>query len=312
MRKDSRILIVGHGGAIENGLLKHFRSEGYHAVRSVSEIGLNPTIQPAVYAYFQEERPEYVFLGSTRSGGIQANINQPAEFIYHNLESQNNIFYASQKFGVKKLLYYGGSCVYPVNATQPIKEETLLTGSVEKTSEPYSVAKIAGVISAQAFRRQYGLKTIVMVPATIYGPGCDVDLKTAHVMGALIAKFAEAVENRQSLVDVWGTGNPRREFIHVDDFIAASLFLMKQYDEEAVINAGVGEDITIRDLAQLIAEVVGFKGDIKFDSSKPDGVMQKFLDSSRINDLGWRAKVDLRRGIEETYRWYVNNSCTAK
>ncbi|MFT5387833.1 MAG: GDP-L-fucose synthase [Candidatus Omnitrophota bacterium] len=307
MNKDSKILIVGHGGAIENGLSSYFKRNNYTNVFSTSTLGLDTTIQSSVYAFFQDKRPEYVFLASTRSGGIQANIENPADFIYHNLESQNNIFYASWKFGVTKVLYYGGSCVYPKESQQPMSEDALLTGAVEKTSEPYSVAKIAGVITAQAFRRQYGLKTVVMIPATIYGPECDVDLKTAHVMGALIGKFAKAVKDNDESVDIWGTGNPRREFIYIDDFVDASLFLMNNYDDEASVNVGVGSDISIADLAQTIGEVTGFKGVTQCDASKPDGAMQKLLDSTRINNLGWNSKVTIKDGIAKTYQWYLEN-----
>ena len=304
MRKESKILVVGHNDVIESSLKNYFESNGYPHVFSSSAIALNPTIQTSVYHFFSKHRPDYVFLASTRSGGIEANRNNPGEFIYHNLESQNNILYAAYKFGVQKLIFFAGSCVYPKECAQPMKEEALLTGELEPTSEPYSVAKIAGIKLCQAFRKQYGVKTIVVVPATVYGPGSDVDLKTAHVMGALIGKFHKAIKENQKEVVVWGTGSPRREFIYADDFVEACLFLTDRYDKEEIINVGCGMDVTIKELAEIISEVSGFKGQIVFDSSKPDGTMRKFLDASRISRLGWKAKVDLREGIRRVYQWY--------
>lgn len=304
MNSDSRILIVGHNDIFENSLCAYFEREGYEEVYSSSKIGLNPAIQASVYEFFQKNKPEYVFLGSTRSGGIEANEKNGAEFIYHNSESQNNILYSSWKFGVKKLLYYASSCIYPKECPQPMKEEHLLTGTLEKTSEPYSVAKIAGIKLCQAFRRQYGLNAIVMVPATVYGPGGDVHIETAHVIGALIGKFTSAIVKEQQEVVVWGTGNPRREFLYVDDFLSASLHLMKQYNGEGIVNTGFGSDISIKELAAMVAKIVGFKGNVIFDETKPDGTMQKFLDSSYMSSLGWKAQVSLEQGIKKTYEWY--------
>ncbi len=304
MDKDSNILIVGHNDIIESSLRSFFRGQGYTNVFSSSDIALNAAIQASVYDFFQKNKPEYVFLASTRSGGIAANEKNGAEFMYHNLESQNNILYASWKFGVKKLLYFAGSCIYPKESPQPMKEEYLLTGALEKTSEPYSVAKIAGITLCWAFKRQYGLNAIVMVPATIYGPGSDADMETAHVMGALIGKFSDAVYEGQKQVTVWGSGEPRREFLYIDDFVEASLFLMEHYEEDQIINVGSGEDITIKELAGLIAQVSGFGGSIVFDKTKPDGTARKFLDSSRMLARGWKPKVSLEAGVQKTYAWY--------
>ena len=308
MKKDDKILIVGHDGIIEKSLYGYFVKNGYAHVISSSLVSLDPSIQPSVYELFQKERPDYVFLSSTRSGGIEANIKYPADFIYHNLESQNNVLYASRNFGVKKLLYYAGSCVYPKTCNQPMKEDALLTGPFEETSEAYSVAKLAGVKLCEYFNKQYGFKAVSMVPATLYGPNADMDLTTAHVMGALIGKFAQAVKGGLSEVEVWGSGNPRREFLYIDDFVEASLFLMKDYDKPQMINAGFGEDISIRDLAELIKKISGFKGRITFNASKPDGAMQKLLDSSQMRKLGWKPKVHLEEGIRKTYEWYVSMS----
>ncbi len=298
MNKDSKILIVGHNDIIEQLLTKHLRSAGYTNVTSSSEIALNTTVQPSVYEFFQNNRPEYIFLGSTRSGGIQANIDNPAEFLYHNLESQNNIIYSAWKFGAKKLFYIGASCVYPKDCPQPMKEEHLLTGSLEETSEAYSLAKIAGIKLCQAYRKQYGFNAIAVIPATIYGQQDDIDVEKAHVMGALIGKFTQAIKENKKEVVVWGTGKPRREFLYIDDFIDACLFLLEHYEEGQVINIGAGKDVSIKELAELIAKLTNFSGKIIYDSSKPNGAPQKLLDSGRINKLGWQPKVSLDEGIK--------------
>lgn len=304
MNKDSVILIVGHNDILEKSLFQYFEGEGYTNIFSSSLIGLNTTIQSSVYEFFQKYRPEYIFLGSTRSGGIEANKNNPGEFLYHNAESQNNIIYAAHKFGIKKLLYFASSCVYPKICPQPMAPEHLLTGPLEVTNEAYSIAKIAGIKLCQSYRKQYGLNAICAIPATLYGPASDKELATAHVMGALIGKFQEAVENKKEEVSVWGSGNPRREFIYINDFIAASLWLMKNYDSDEIIHIGVSEDVSIKELAQMIAEVIGFEGRIIFDTSKPDGTMQKLLDSSVIQELGWKVKITLREGIKKTLHAY--------
>ncbi len=304
MKKDSQILIVGHNDIIEKSLYNYFKSQGYSQVFSSSAIALNTIIQNSVYHFFSQHKPEYVFLASTRSGGIGANQEFPAEFIYHNLESQNNVIHSAWKFGTRKLLFFSSSCVYPKECPQPMKEEYLLTGPLEPTSEPYAVAKIIGIKLCQSYRRQYGLNAIVMIPATIYGPGSDVDLQTAHVIGAIIGKFHEAVSSGKKEVVVWGTGKPRREFLYVDDFVEAALFLMDRYEGNEMLNVGCGYDVSIEELAQILKEVSGFSGKIIYDTSKPDGVMRKLLESSRIHKLGWRAKVDLKEGIRRTYEWY--------
>ncbi len=307
MKKDSNILIVGHDDVVERSLVQYFTAHGFEHVFSSSAMAMNTTIQASVYDFFAQYRPEYIFLSSTRSGGIAANQRQPAEFIYHNLESQNNIVYAAWKFGAKKLLYCASSCVYPRECPQPMRPEHLLTGPLEKTSEAYAVAKIAGIKLCQAYRWQYGLKAIVAIPATIYGPGSDTDPATAHVIGALIHKFVEAIQDGADSVTVWGSGRPRREFLYADDFVQACLCLMERYDDEEIVNISAGFDVPIEELAQIICEVVGFHGKIYFDESKPDGTMRKLLDSTYLTKLGWNAKVSLREGIERTYAWYNNN-----
>ncbi len=307
MNKQSPILIVGHGDVIENSLANYLQKNGFSKVISSSAKGFNVLGQAEVRRYFRRHRPEYVFLSSVRSGGIAANQKFPAEFIYENLEAQNNIIHTSFKHGVKKLLYFAGSCAYPKEARQPIKEKDLLTGPLEETSEFYSIAKIAGIKLCQAYRRQYGFNAIVAVPATIYGPGSDVAPETAHVMGALIGRFYLAAKVGHKAVIVWGTGKPRREFLYADDFVRASLFLMNQYDKEEMINIGCGYDVSIRELAQMIRDVSGFKGRIAFDRTKPDGTRRKLMDNEEISKMGWRPLVSLKEGIRKTYRWFVTS-----
>lgn len=306
MDKSSKILLVGHDDIMEQALERHLTGHGYSSVFSVSRMALNAAIQASVYDFFQTHRPDYVVLGSTKSGGINANQQMPADFIYHNLQSECNIFYAADKFKTKKILCLASSCVYPRECAQPMKEEALMTGPLEKTSEPYALAKIAGISLAQSFRRQYGLNAVVMIPATVYGPGSDTDLKTAHVIGALIHKFTDAVKNKSADVTVGGTGKPRREFLYVDDFIDACIFMLDRYDSEDIVNVGSGQDVSIEELAKLIADMTGFKGQITYDRSMPDGVMQKLLDNSRMNRLGLKAKTNLKDGIRQTIEWYNN------
>lgn len=305
MQKTAKILIVGHGDVIENSLYQYFQAQGFENVFSSSQIAPDVLSQSAITRFFESERPEYVFLGSVRSGGIAANQKYAAEFIYSNLESQNNIVHAAYKSGVKKLLFLAGSCVYPKKTPQPIKEEYLLTGPLEATSEPYSVAKIAGIKLCQTYKKQYGFNAVVAIPATVYGPGSDAEGETAHVMGALIGKFYEANQKKEKQVVVWGSGKPRREFIYSTDFVEACLFLMEKYNEDGIINVGSGADVSIKGLAGIIKEVSGFSGKVVFDADKPDGTIRKLLDHSKIQQLGWQAKVDLKEGIEKTYRWYV-------
>jgi len=305
MNKESKILIVGHDGVIEKSLVKALRSKGFLKVTSSSKIALDTTIQSSVYQFFSDERPEYVFLASVRSGGIEANQKYPADFFYANSESQNNIVYAAQKFGVKKLLYFASSCVYPKDAAQPMSPDCLMTGRVEKTSEAYAMAKLAGIGLCQAFQAQHQFNAIIAIPATVYGPEADTQIETAHVMGALIKKFYDAKENHLPSVTVWGTGQARREFIFSEDFADACLFLMDRYDNAQIMNIGCKEDISIQELAQTIRDVSGFSGEIIFDKSKPDGAMRKLLDSAQIMTLGWRPKISIKEGILKTWNWYV-------
>ncbi len=304
MNKNVKILIVGHDDIIEKSLRIYLRDKGFEHVFSSSEIALDCTIQPAVYQFFQENRPEYIFLGSTRSGGIAVNQKFSGDFIYHNLESQNNIIYAARKFQTKKLLFFMGSCAYPKECAQPIKEDALLTGPLEETSEPYSLAKIAGVKLCQAYRKQYGLNAICCVPATVYGPQSDMNFESAHVINALIKKFHSAKVKEENQVGVWGSGEPRREFLYCEDFARACLFLMDHYDHEELINIGCGEDVSIKELSQMIQAISGFQGEIVFDKTKPDGALRKLMDNSKMSRLGWQTQISLKEGIEKTYDWF--------
>jgi GDP-L-fucose synthase len=307
MDKHSRIYVAGHRGLVGSALVRRLKREGYtHLItRTREELDLRNTA--AVNRFFQQERPEYVFLAAARVGGILANSTYPANFIRDNLLIQLHVIDAAFRYGVKKLLFLGSSCIYPKYAPQPIREEELLGGPLEPTNEAYAVAKIAGIKMCQAYRRQFGFNAISLMPTNLYGPGDNFDLETAHVIPALLRKFHEAKEKNLPQVVVWGTGTPRREFLHVDDLADAALFLMHRYDDEAIINVGVGKDISIRELAELIREVVGYQGEIVFDSTKPDGTPRKLLDVSRLEALGWRATIPLREGLAQTYRWFVEH-----
>ena len=297
--------VAGHRGLVGSALVRRLRAEGYEnlILRSREEVDLRDPA--AVDRFFAEERPEYVFLAAAKVGGIWANATYPADFIRDNLQIQVNVIDAAYRYGIKKLVFFGSSCIYPKHAPQPLKEEYLLTGPLEPTNEAYAVAKIAGLKMLQAYRRQYGFCGICLMPTNLYGPGDNFDPQTSHVLPALIRRFHEAKVRAQRQVVVWGTGTPRREFLHVDDLADAAVFLMRHYEEERPINVGVGEDVSIRELAELVAEVVGYQGEIVFDPSKPDGTPRKLLDVSRLHGLGWRASIPLREGLRQTYEWYL-------
>jgi len=305
--KDSKIYIADHRGLVGSAFMRKLESEGYHNIVSRTSAELDLRDCAAVKAFFESEQPEYVFLAAAKVGGIWANSQYPADFIYSNLAIQVNVIHNSYLAGVKKLLFLGSSCIYPKFAAQPMKEEYLLTGVLEPTNEPYAVAKIAGIKMCEAYNHQHGTSFIPVMPTNLYGPNDSFDLENSHVLPALMRKFHEAKVNDASSVVVWGTGSPRREFLHVDDMADACLFLMRHYDDNRLINIGTGDDLTIMELALLINEVVGFKGEIKLDDSKPDGMEKKLLDVSRLKDLGWQAKIGLRQGIEATYRWYAES-----
>jgi GDP-L-fucose synthase len=307
MEKESKIYVAGHRGLVGSALKRKLESKGYTNLIFRTHKELDLTNQQAVNEFFEHEKPEYVFLAAAKVGGILANSTYPAKFIYENLMIESNIIHAAYKYGVKKLLFLGSSCIYPKLAPQPLKEEYLLTGSLEETNEAYAISKIAGIRLCKHYNQQYGTNFISVMPTNLYGPNDNFDLETSHVMPALIRKFHEAKVNNKPEVVVWGTGKPLREFMHVDDMADACVFLMENYDFSEVgefVNIGVGEDITISELVELIKEVVGFEGEINYDTSKPDGTPRKLMDVSRLNGLGWKARISLKDGIKETYEWY--------
>lgn len=305
MDKHSRIFVAGHRGLVGSAIRRKLQADGYASliVRTHEELDL--TNQAAVDRFFSTEKPEYVFLAAAHVGGILANDTYPADFIGKNLLIQTHVIDAAYRHGVKKLQFLGSSCVYPKFAPQPIREDALLSSSLEPTNEAYAVAKIAGLIMAQAYRRQYGFRAISLMPTNLYGPGDNFDPMTSHVLPALIRKFHEARRSGAPEVAVWGSGKPRREFLHVDDMADAAVFLMLHYDEESIINVGTGQDVSIREVAELIQEVTGYGGRLTFDTSKPDGTPRKLLDVSRLHALGWHARIPLDQGLRSTYEWFV-------
>jgi GDP-L-fucose synthase len=304
MNKADRVFVAGHRGLVGAAIVRRLRSGGWSnlLLRDRSELDL--TSQARVEAFFHQERPAYVFLAAARVGGIAANSRYPADFIRDNLQIQTNVIDAAWRHGVRKLVFLGSSCIYPREAAQPMREEALLGGPLEPTNEWYAVAKIAGIKMCQAYRRQYGFNAISLMPTNLYGPGDNFDLQNSHVLPALIRKFHEARQQGQATVAVWGSGQPRREFLHVDDLADAALFLMQHYDAAEIINVGTGEDLTITELAQRVARVTGFTGEIQYDRSKPDGTPRKLLDVSRLHALGWRHRIALEEGVRQTYAWY--------
>ncbi len=305
MNNSSKIYLAGHRGLVGSAILRRLQKEGFSNIITRTSTDLDLRNQSAVAEFFEQEKPEYVFLAAAKVGGILANNTYPAEFIYDNLAIELNVIHQSYVHGVKKLLFLGSSCIYPKFAPQPMKEEHLLTGTLEPTNEPYAIAKIAGIKMCQSYYRQFGCRFISAMPTNLYGPHDNFDLKTSHVLPALIRKFHEAKFNHKPSVEIWGTGTPRREFLHVDDLADACLFLMLHYDEPQFVNVGVGEDISIKELALLIKQIVGYEGELTFDTSKPDGTPRKLLDVSRMKSLGWEAKISLEEGIRMTYHWFV-------
>lgn len=310
MEIKSKIYIAGHRGMVGSAIIRNLESKAYTHLISRTHEELDLTNHQDVNHFFELEKPEYVFLAAAKVGGILANSTYPAEFIYENLMIEANVIHAAYKHGVKKLVFLGSSCIYPKFAHQPMKEEYLLTGELEETNEAYAIAKIAGIRLCKHYNQQYGTNLISVMPTNLYGPNDNFDLETSHVMPALIRKFHEAKLNNAPQVVVWGTGTPRREFMHVDDMADACVYLMENYDAEDIgefVNIGVGEDVTIRELAELIKDIVGYRGEIVYDSSKPDGTPQKLLDVSRLHGLGWKAKTSLRDGIKNVYNDIVKN-----
>ena len=307
LSKNSKIYVAGHNGMVGSAICRKLESLGYKNLikESSSKLDLRNSLETE--HFFKSKNPEFVFLAAAKVGGILANSTYKADFIYDNIMIQNNVIHCAHKYKVEKLLFLGSSCIYPKKSKQPIKEEYLLSGYLEPTNEPYAIAKIAGLKMCEYYREQYGSNFISAMPTNLYGPNDNFNLETSHVFAALIRKFHEAKIQNHSEVKLWGTGAPKREFLHVDDLADALVFLMKIYNSSSIINIGTGEDISITDLAKKIQKVVGYKGIINWDKSMPDGTFRKWLDVSKINDLGWKANTSLLKGIEMTYDWYSRN-----
>lgn len=308
LQQDSKIYIAGHRGLVGSAIYRALQQSGYSnlIVRTSSELDLRN--KEAVDDFFKEEQLEFVFLAAAKVGGIVANNEYPGDFIRDNLLIQTNVIDAAYRNDVKKLLFLGSTCIYPKFASQPLKEEYLLTGPLEETNNAYAIAKIAGITMCQSYNRQFGTRFISAMPTNMYGPNDNFDLKTSHVLPALIRKFHEAKLNGSPAVEVWGTGTPKREFLHSDDLANACIFLMKHYEDDEIINIGVGEDISIKELAEMIQEIVGYEGEITYNTSAPDGTPRKLVDVTKINNLGWKAQISLREGIESVYQVFCNDS----
>ena len=307
MLPNSRIYVAGHRGLVGSAVVRKLKSEGYTNLILAGRGEVDLRDRASVDTFFDRSRPEFVVMAAAKVGGILANDTYPVDFLMENLAIESNAFASAHRAGVKKFLFLGSSCIYPKLCPQPIKEEYLLTGALEPTNEWYAIAKIAGIKMAQAYRKQYGFRAISLMPTNLYGPGDNFDLQSSHVMPALIRKFHEAARANKPGVVIWGTGTPRREFLHVDDLAEAVLFTMLHYDDADIINAGVGTDVTIRELAELVKRITGFQGELEFDTTKPDGTPRKLMDVTRMTNLGWTAKIPLEEGVASTYRWYLEN-----
>ncbi|GAB3180997.1 GDP-L-fucose synthase [Telluribacter humicola] len=305
MEKNAKIYIAGHRGMVGSAILRRLQAEGYtnFVFRTSSQLDLRD--QQAVHDFFEAERPEYVFLAAAKVGGIMANNIYRAEFLLDNLQIQNNVIDSAYRVGVKKLLFLGSSCIYPKMAPQPLREDYLLTGLLEPTNEPYAIAKIAGIKLCEAYRSQYGCDFISVMPTNLYGPNDNYDLNNSHVLPAMIRKFHEAKVDSKPFVELWGTGSPRREFLHADDLADACYYLMDHYSEPELINIGVGDDVTIKSLAELIQNVVGYEGEIKWNTDKPDGTPRKLMDVNKLHGLGWKHRIGLEEGIQATYQDFL-------
>lgn len=307
MEKSERIFVAGHRGLVGSALIRRLEADGFNDLLKRDRLQLDLRKEQAVRNFFVQEKPAVVILAAAKVGGIKANNDFPVEFLLDNLEIQNNLIAAAHESGVRKLLFLGSSCIYPKHAPQPIPEMALLTGPLEPTNEAYAIAKIAGIKLCQSYAREYGKNFISAMPTNLYGPNDNFDLQLSHVLAALLRKAHEAKVNGASELVVWGTGKPRREFLHVDDLASACLFLLEKYDSPEIINVGCGEDISVRELAELICEVVGFKGNLAWDPSKPDGTPRKLLNVTKLRNLGWKPSITLREGIARTYDWFLEN-----
>lgn len=312
INRDARIFVAGHRGLVGSALVRCLHDRGYTRLLLRSRQELDLCDVRAVAAFFEQVRPEYVIDAAAKVGGIHANDAYPADFIRDNLLIQQNLIDAAYRFGCRKFVFLGSSCIYPKFAPQPMREDCLLTGELEPTNEWYAIAKIAGIKMCQAYRRQYGFDAIALMPTNLYGPGDNFNLENSHVLPALIRKFHEAKASRSREVVIWGTGTPRREFLHVDDMADATVFLMENYSGERIVNVGVGEDVSIRELAEMVGRIVGFDGELTFDASKPDGTPRKLLDVSRLAELGWKARITLEEGIRTTYEWFLQHQADVR
>ena len=312
MNEADRIFVAGHRGLVGSAVVRELERRGFRnlVLRTSAELDLRN--QAAVAQFFEDTRPQYVLLAAAKVGGIYANSTYPADFIRDNLQIQTNVIESAWRAGASKLCFLGSSCIYPKLAPQPIREDSLLTGPLEPTNEWYAVAKIAGIKMCQAYRRQHGFNAIALMPTNLYGPGDNFDLQNSHVLPALIRRFHEAKLRGDAEVTVWGTGTPRREFLHVDDLAGAVVHLMRMYDREEIVNVGCGSDVTIRELADLVSTVVGFKGRLVFDDSKPDGTPRKLLDVTRLTNLGWKPQIGLLEGVRATYEWFMANESASR
>jgi GDP-L-fucose synthase len=312
LNPDARVFVAGHGGLVGSAILRRLEAESFSTILTATREQLDLRDQAAVNYWFRANRPEFVFLVAGTVGGILANSTRPAEFIYDNMMIHATVVHAAHLFLVKRLLYLGSSCIYPRECPQPMREEHLLAGPLEQTNEPYAIAKIAGIKLCQAYRKQYGCDFISAMPTNLYGPNDNFSLTSSHVLPALIRRFHDAKVDGRNEVVVWGTGSPRREFLHVDDLADACVFVARHYDDAEHINVGTGEDLTIRELAEMVRDIVHPEAELVFDTSKPDGTPRKLLDVSRLHDLGWRHEIDLRAGIEGSYRWFLENRDRAR
>ncbi len=308
MKKTSKIYVAGHRGLVGTAICRNLATDGFENIITASHSELDLCSQLAVDDFFAKHQPEYIFLAAAKVGGIMANSSKPVDFLVDNLRIELNIITAAHKYKCKKILFLGSSCIYPKLTKQPITEDALLSGSLEPTNEWYAIAKIAGIKLCQAYRQQFELNAISCMPTNLYGPNDNFDLTSSHVLPALMRKIHEAKINNKKEVVVWGTGNPLREFLHVDDLAQACLFLMKEYNSPEIINIGTGSDLSIKELAELIKNIIGFDGNLVFDTDKPDGTPRKVLDVSKINNLGWTAKIPFREGIKSTYKWFLENN----
>ncbi len=317
MNINDKIYVAGHNGLVGSAIVRLLKKNGYKNIITIDSANLDLRDQQAVKKFFQKEKPQYVFLAAAKVGGIMANKTYGAEFIYDNLSVQNNVIHESFHNGVEKLLFLGSSCIYPKFAAQPIKEEYFMDGALEPTNAPYAMAKIAGIEMCKAYHAQYGCRFISVMPTNLYGPGDNYDLENAHVLPALIRKFHEAKINNEPTVNVWGTGTPRREFLYVDDAAEACYYLMNNYEDPSIVNIGCGEDFSIKEMAETVKKITGYTGELVFDTSKPDGTMQKLLDVSKLNNLGWKHATNLIEGLTVTYQdfcdkydYYINKKRT--